>query len=78
MLKTETLFKIIIIISIILSISFIVDGYNSMLNYKYRIITIDKSYRIDKYELTNSNCIKFIDNTGSKIIVCGEYSIIEN
>lgn len=54
-------------------------------NYKYRIETESGTYRTNSYEKVDSTCVEFRNQCGcgggrkgSKIKICGNYSIITN
>jgi hypothetical protein len=54
-------------------------------NYKYTIQTESNTYRTNSYEKVDSTCIEFKNqcgcggrSKGSKIRVCGNYSVISN
>ena len=54
-------------------------------NYKYTIQTEGRNYRTNSYEKVDGSCVEFRNqcgcrgkNKGSKIRVCGNYSVISN
>jgi hypothetical protein len=70
--------KLLVMLSLCVVLYILYDALISMPAYKYRIISENHGYKTNKYEVVNSNCIKFVDRHNQTITICGEYEIIEN
>ena len=78
------IFAIIMICACMLAIGFsFLEGVQK--SYKYTIQTENGSYRTNSYEKVDGSCIEFSNqcgcggkSKGSKIRVCGNYSVISN